>query len=103
MIVLCLTFATACKNKTMKSTDTTPPIADKIAINLEKHGDVRVDNYFWMRLSDAQKNAIDKDAQTQKVVNYLEEENSYYKEVTKYTKPFQEELFEEMKGRIKED
>ena len=50
MIVLCLTFATACKNKTMKSTDTTPPIADKIAINLEKHGDVRVDNYFWMRL-----------------------------------------------------
>lgn len=103
MIVLCLTFATACKNETMKSTDAKPPVADKIAINLEKHGDVRVDNYFWMRLSDAQKNAIDKDAQTQKVVNYLEEENTYYKEVTKYTKPFQEELFEEMKGRIKED
>ena len=103
LIVLSLTFATACKNETMKSTDAKPPVADKTAINLEKHGDVRVDNYFWMRLSDAQKNETDKDAQTQKVVNYLEEENTYYKEVTKYTKPFQEELFEEMKGRIKED
>jgi len=103
LIVLSLTFATACKNETMKSTDAKPPVADKTAINLEKHGDVRVDNYFWKRLSDAQKNETDKDAQTQKVVNYLEEENTYYKEVTKYTKPFQEELFEEMKGRIKED
>ncbi len=102
-IVLSLTFATACKNETMKSTDAKAPVAEKQPSKLEKHGDVRIDNYFWMRLSDEQKNAIDKDAQTQKVVNYLEEENTYYKEVTAYTKPFQEELFEEMKGRIKED
>ncbi|OAD42573.1 S9 family peptidase [Polaribacter atrinae] len=87
----------------MKSTDAKAPVAEKQPSKLEKHGDVRIDNYFWMRLSDEQKNAIDKDAQTQKVVNYLEEENTYYKEVTAYTKPFQEELFEEMKGRIKED
>ncbi len=102
-IVLSLTFATACKNETMKSTDAKAPVAEKQPSKLEKHGDVRIDNYFWMRLSDEQKNAIDKDAQTQKVVNYLEEENTYYKEVTAYAKPFQEELFEEMKGRIKED
>ncbi|WP_282073473.1 S9 family peptidase [Polaribacter atrinae] len=87
----------------MKSTDAKAPVAEKQPSKLEKHGDVRIDNYFWMRLSDEQKNAIDKDAQTQKVVNYLEEENTYYKEVTAYAKPFQEELFEEMKGRIKED
>ncbi|PQJ73684.1 S9 family peptidase [Polaribacter butkevichii] len=87
----------------MKSTDAKTPVAEKQPTKLEKHGDVRIDNYFWMRLSDEQKNAIEKDAHTQKVVDYLEEENTYYKEVTAYTKPFQEALFEEMKGRIKED
>ena len=87
----------------MKSTDAPIPVAEKKPTNLEKHGDVRVDDYFWMRLSDDQKNAAEKDVQTQKVVHYLEEENTYYKEVTKDTKPFQEVLFEEMKGRIKED
>ncbi len=87
----------------MKSTDAKIPVAIKEAAKLEKHGDVRVDDYFWMRLSDEQKNAEEKDAHTQKVVSYLEEENSYYEEVTKLTKPFEEDLFEEMKGRIKED
>jgi oligopeptidase B len=102
-IVLSLTFATACKNKTMRNTDAKVPLATKEAKKLEKHGDVRVDNYFWMRLSDDQKNAVEKDAHTKKVVSYLEEENAYYNLVTKDTKTFQEELFEEMKGRIKED
>ena len=101
--VISLTFALACKNETMKSTDAIKPLAEKQPVRLEKHDDVRIDNYFWMRLSDEQKNAADKDAQTQKVINYLEEENTYYKEVTKHTKVFEESLFEEMKGRIKED
>jgi oligopeptidase B len=87
----------------MKSTDAKIPVATKEATKLEKHGDVRVDDYFWMRLSDEQKNAAEKDAHAQKVVSYLEEENAYYEEVTKLTKPFEGELFEEMKGRIKED
>ena len=99
-----LTFVTACKkNKSMKSTNAPIPVAEKQPTNLEKHGDVRIDDYFWMRLSDDQKNAAEKDVQSQKVVHYLEEENTYYKEVTKSTAPFQEVLFEEMKGRIKED
>ena len=87
----------------MKSTDAKLQIAEKKTIKLEKHGDVRVDNYFWMRLSDEQKLAPIKDAKTQKVTNYLEAENEYYKKVTAYTKDFQEDLFQEMKGRIKED
>ena len=99
-----LTFVTACKkNKSMKSTNAPIPVAEKQPTNLEKHGDVRIDDYFWMRLSDDQKNAAEKDVQSQKVVHYLEEENTYYREVTKSTAPFQEVLFEEMKGRIKED
>ena len=87
----------------MKNTDAKFPIADKQPTELEKHGDVRIDNYFWMRLSDEQKNAEEKDEQTKKVVSYLEAENKYYEEVTGYNKDFQEKLFQEMKGRIKED
>jgi oligopeptidase B len=102
-IILSLIFATACKNEPMKVTDINAPIASKEITKLEKHGDVRIDNYFWMRLSDEQKNAKEKDEQTTKVVAYLNEENSYYDAVTSYTKDFQEKLFQEMKGRVKED
>ncbi len=102
-IVLSLIFATACKNKSMKNTDAIAPIAEKQPYKLEKHGDVRIDNYFWMRLSDEQKNAENKDAQTQKVYDYLNAENKYYEENTGNTEEFQESLFQEMKGRIKED
>ncbi|WOC41325.1 S9 family peptidase [Polaribacter sp. HL-MS24] len=87
----------------MKSTDAKAPIAHKEPTTLEKHGDVRIDNYFWMRLSDEQKLAKEKDTQTTQVVDYLNSENTYYEEVTAYTKDFQESLFQEMKGRIKED
>ncbi len=101
--LLSLIFAIACKNKDMKSIDAKIPVAEKQPTQLEKHGDVRIDNYFWMRLSDEQKLAPVKDEQTKKVIDYLEEENSYYDKVTAYTKNFEEKLFEEMKGRIKED
>nr|WP_275316640.1 S9 family peptidase [Tenacibaculum bernardetii] len=83
--------------------DIIAPVAEKKATTLEKHGDIRTDDYFWMRLTDAQKNADVKDEQTQKVYDYLNAENAYYEERTKETKEFQEQLFEEMKGRIKED
>ncbi len=102
-IILSIIFAVACKNNHMKSTDAKAPIAYKQPTELEKHGDVRIDNYFWMRLSDKQKLTEVRDKQTQKVISYLEEENSYYEAVTSYTKNFEEKLFEEMKGRIKED
>ncbi|MCD9611498.1 S9 family peptidase [Tenacibaculum maritimum] len=87
----------------MKKNNMGAPIADKEPKKLEKHGDVRIDNYFWMRLSDEQKNAAEKDSQTQKVYDYLNAENAYFDKMTFNTKDFQEELFEEMKGRIKED
>ncbi|AQS93068.1 oligopeptidase B [Polaribacter sp. BM10] len=87
----------------MKNIDTKAPIADKELAILEKHGDVREDNYFWMRLSDAQKLSEVKDEHTTKVINYLEEENTYHDKVTASSRNFEENLFEEMKGRIKED
>ena len=52
-------------------TNVVPPVAEKIAKELVSHGDTRIDNYFWMRLSDEQKNAETPDEQTQKVLDYL--------------------------------
>ena len=87
----------------MKNIDAKIPTAEKQPTSLEKHGDVRIDNYFWMRLTDEQKLDNIKDDQTKKVINYLEEENTYHDRVTEFSKNFEETLFEEMKGRIKED
>ena len=98
-----LIFATACKNDSMNNKEIAPPIADKISTEIEIHGDTRIDNYFWMRLSDEQKNAKIKEEQTTKVLDYLTAENDYYNQITSHTNSFQSSLFEEMKSRIKED
>ncbi len=80
-----------------------PPVAEKIPFVVESNGNERVDNYFWMRLSDDQKNAETPDSQTVKVLAYLNAENDYADAVMKHTETFQQNLFEELKGRIKED
>jgi oligopeptidase B len=102
-VVLSLTFATACKTEHMKNLDIKTPLAEKQPTTLKMHNDVRIDNYFWMRLSDEQKLAAQQDAQTKKVIDYLEEENSYHDKITAFSTNFEKQLFEEMKGRIKED
>ncbi|PKP12710.1 MAG: oligopeptidase B [Bacteroidetes bacterium HGW-Bacteroidetes-3] len=69
-----------------------PPEAKKIAKKLEIHGDVRIDNYYWLN-----------DRENPEVIDYLNTENAYYEAKTAHTKQFQEDLFQEMKSRIKED
>ncbi|WP_353165352.1 S9 family peptidase [Empedobacter brevis] len=68
------------------------PIAKKIEHKLEKHGDIRIDNYYWLN-----------DRENQEVIDYLKEENNYTKSILKPTEDLQAKLFEEMKARIKED
>lgn len=68
------------------------PIAKKIEKRLEKHGDVRIDNYYWLN-----------ERENPEVLQYLEEENKYTEFVLKSTENLQAKLFEEMKSRIKED
>ncbi|GAA4647401.1 oligopeptidase B [Pontixanthobacter gangjinensis] len=87
----CVTFAPA-QNKNDLKKDIKAPTAKKVAKELEKHGDVRIDNYFWMN-----------QREDPEVIAYLEAENEYNEKMTSHTKEFQEKLFEEMKGRIKED
>ncbi len=77
-----------------------PPVAEKIPHEVF---DNRIDNYFWMRLSDEQKSAATPDEQTSKVLTYLTSENSYKKEIMKHTENFQKTLYDEITGRIKKD
>jgi oligopeptidase B len=106
-LTLCL-FCASCTEKG-KNTQMIPenlpaaPIAEKKDSLLSIHGDTRVDPYFWMRLTDEQKNAAVPDDQTQKVLDYLNEENAYADTVMKNTTALQEKLFNEIVGRIKKD
>ncbi|MCO6162672.1 S9 family peptidase [Flavobacterium sp. NRK F7] len=68
------------------------PIAKKIPHDLEKHGDIRTDNYFWLN-----------QREDKEVIDYLNKENEYYEAMTAHTKQLQDDLFKEMKVRIKED
>lgn len=68
------------------------PKAPKIDKVLEVHGHQRLDPYYWMR-----------DRENPEVINYLKQENDYLKFQMKDTEELQEKLFQEMKGRIKED
>ena len=88
-----LIFATSCKKESMEEKNMVlAPVAEKIEKKLEIHGQTRIDPYYWLN-----------DRDNPKVIDYLNAENEYYDLMTAHTKQFQEELFEEMKGRIKED
>ena len=69
----------------------TPPRAPRRPHRLEKHGDVRVDDYYWLR-----------ERENPEVRAYLEAENDYVRQVMVGTAGFEERLFEEIKGRIKQ-
>ena len=68
------------------------PVAKKLPKQLKKHNEIRIDDYYWLN-----------DRENPEVIDYLNQENSYYDAMTAHTKDFQKQLFEEMKGRIKED
>jgi oligopeptidase B len=68
-----------------------PPIAPARPVELTAHGDTRVDPWFWLR-----------DREDPEVLGYLAAENAYTAAALEHTRAFQEELFEEIRGRIQE-
>ena len=68
-----------------------PPVAKVAPQKLVKHGDTRLDNYFWMR-----------DQSNPAVLEYLKAENAYTDAVMKPAEPLQEKLYQEILGRIKQ-
>jgi oligopeptidase B len=89
-------------NSSMKENKLPAPSAEKQPFEIITHGHKRTDNYFWMRLTEEQKNAEHKDAQTQKVLDYLNAENAYLKATLEPTEGLQKKLYNEMIGRIKQ-
>jgi oligopeptidase B len=71
--------------------DPTPPVAKTVARIDTLHGDIRTDNYFWIR----EKTSPD-------VISYLNAENAYTAARMKHTEALQQKLYDEMLGRIKE-
>jgi oligopeptidase B len=69
-----------------------PPVARVEPHEMTIHGDTRVDDYYWLNQRD-----------NPEVIAYLEAENAYLAEMMQDTEPLQQELFAEMKGRIKKD
>ncbi len=96
-----LIFA-ACENATQKEansnltsmyemTDIEPPVCKKVAKELSIHGDTRVDNYYWLN-----------QREDPEVVSYLEAENAYADKMMGHLKGLEEELYQEITGRIKQ-
>ena len=56
------------------------------------HGHTRVDNYYWLKERD-----------NPEVIEYLKAENAYEEAMMKHTEPLQNQLFNEIVSRIKQD
>ena len=68
-----------------------PPEAAAKPKVLEIHGHQRTDEYYWLN-----------QREDPEVISYLEAENDYTKAMTGHTETLQKELFEEIKGRVKQ-
>jgi oligopeptidase B len=64
------------------------PVSPRVDI---VHGETRVDDYHWLKERD-----------NPDVIAYLEAENRHTDEVMRHTRPLQEQLYQEMRGRIRE-
>ncbi len=68
-----------------------PPIAKRMAHTHELHGDVREDDYYWLR-----------DRNNPDVIHYLEEENRYYDEMMLPLEEQTERIYQSMVDRVPE-
>ncbi len=87
-IALLLFTGVSCMHK--PSTDF--PRAEQVPHRFEKHGDVRIDKYYWL-----------KNREDQKVISYLKAENAYTDQALAPVRSLESTVFEEMKRRTKED
>lgn len=76
----------------MSASSTNTPTAKTVPHTFEKHGRTFSDPYAWLQ-----------DKSDPQVIAYLQAENDYAKEMLRHTEGLQEQLFQEMRGRIQED
>jgi len=99
--ILLMSIVLSCTNKEKKMEehkwpDAKPPIAEIKPYTRILHGDTVVDNYYWMI------DYFKKGPDSTKVVDYLTAENTYLDTMMSSSKGFREDLYKELKGRIKE-
>ncbi|WP_266202671.1 S9 family peptidase [Pontibacter kalidii] len=68
-----------------------PPVAKKEPKELTTHGHTRIDNYYWLN-----------DREDQEVIDYLNAENAYTQKMLGHTEQLQQQLYDEIVGRIKQ-
>ena len=90
LLILAVLPFTSCMNG-KKEVSMNAPDAKKINKELTIHGDTRIDPYYWMN-----------EREDPAVKAYLEKENEYTKTVMQHTGRLQEELYNEIVGRIKQ-
>jgi len=74
-----------------------PPSAEQRPYSYEAHGQTIEDPWHWLRDPDYPQ------VHDEQVLEYLKAENAYFEAAMEPHQPLVDELFEEMKGRIKED
>lgn len=79
------------------------PVAEKKPVTDTRHGISLTDDYAWFRADNWQAMFKDPTLLDPAIRSHLEAENTYMEAALSDTKPLQEKLFEEMKGRIKQD
>ena len=67
----------------------TVPKAKMIPKELTIHGHTRIDNYYWLN-----------DRENKDVIKYLNDENAYTKQKLFHTEELQNDLYEEIIGRL---
>jgi oligopeptidase B len=90
--IIILSLLVGCTENEKLGDNVTPPKVEKITKELTRHGDTRIDNYYWLN-----------ERENPKVINYLEAENAYRETVMRLTENLQENLYREIVGRIKQD
>ena len=80
-----------------------PPLAAKQTVTATRHGIKLVDDYAWLRADNWQEVMRTPKALAKNIRAYLEAENDYTAAQLADTASLQKTLFEEMKGRLKQD
>lgn len=81
----------------------TAPVAEKRPQETQWHGRTLTDDYAWLRADNWQDVMRDPSTLPDDIRTYLDAENEYQDTLLADTKDLQTALFEEMKGRIKQD
>jgi len=92
LLALGLTTGGYAQSQMATTSTVQPPLAKKNPKQLTMHGVTRTDNYYWLNKRE-----------DPEVIAYLNAENDYLKKKMAHTEALQEKLYQEMRGRVKED